>query len=266
MAPGRKTKLRGMVRRDALRALLVLVCAGGGLAHGAPVTPPPPAPTFPGILLPGQTALVKAKFNSVVAEAGVNSGTVVHRGDLLISLVADQERVARDRAAALLDQARADFDRVRSLHAESLSANRSLEEAETAVKTAQADLDLAGIMFEEHFIRAPFDGVVAQRFVDRGASLLEGDPIIRVTALTPLRMEVILPERMLSAISRGAVLEVVPASPETTLVLSLPPRRTVVDPASGSFSLQAEIANTEGRLVPGVSCRVTVRTSHPGSP
>ena len=239
-------------------------------ARAAPSTDPranesPPAEgpstttrTFPGILLPDQNALIKSRWDGQVDSVAVVVGSSAREGQALIRLADDEARFSRDRAAALLEQARADLARIRRLHDESLTSDEALESGVTGLKLAEADYHLAAQRLEECTIRAPFAGVIAELYVDAGTSVEEGDRLVRVTALRPLRLETFLPEEMLSRFSGRTFITVTPAYPETTLRVPVELRSRVVDPSSGTFQLQVWLANRDGRLVPGVSCHVTV--------
>ncbi len=216
---------------------------------------------FPGILLPGRSALIKSKHHEVVERVAVTIGDAVKEGQLLIQLVSAEERVSRDRAAALLENARAHRDRVRQLHEKGNISAEALEDAERDFHLAKAELDMCTIWLEELSIRAPFNGIVAERYVDPGTSVEEGDPLVRVTATHPLRMEALLPESVLPLFSGPATVELRPSHPDTTLRLSVELKAVVVDPASGTFPLQIEVQNPDGHLVPGVSCRLTISSA-----
>jgi len=219
---------------------------------------------FPGILLPGKTALIKSKRDETIAAVQVAAGERVREGQLLLQLASSEEQVNRDRAQAVLKQAQADLDRIRRLHAENLAADDVLESAELVLSIGQADFDLARILLEECDIRAPFTGVVTERYVDPGTSVEVGDNLLRVTALSPLRFEALLPETMLSALASRTVVELHPAYPDTILRLPVQPASLIVDPASGTFPLQFEVENRSGRLVPGVSCEVRLYPADAG--
>ena len=211
---------------------------------------------FPGVLLPEQTALIKSMHDDRIAEVKVRFGTRVKEGDLLVRLVDDQERVELGRARALLEQRRVRLERIHKLHAERSVSDEILDSAETDFQIAKADAELARIRLDEMSIRAPFDGLVAERFVDPGASVEIGDPLVRVTALSPLRVEVLLPEGMLPRLTVPAEIEVMLSSPERTLRIHYEPGAIVVDPGSGTVLLQLEVENADLSLIPGVSCRV----------
>ena len=231
------------------------VSADPGLPVHAPIAD---SKDWSGVLMPGQTALIKSKYEDRVAEAPVPAGRRVKRGQLLLRFMDDEYRVECDRASAVLDRSQAAFKRADELHRQGGISRDEFEKAETVLKLAKADLELAQIRLRERSVRAPFDGVLAERYVDPGASVKDGDPLLRVTSTSPLRIEALLPEEALPRLRAAARLEVRLASPDTTLVLPLKNLPLVVDPASGMLQLRIEVDNARGRLTPGVSCRVRI--------
>lgn len=137
------------------------------------------------MLLPAHNALFKAKHTDRVTEVAVRVGDRVRAGDVLLKIYSAEQRVGRDRAQAELEQARADLERAKALHERGGTSDEVLEDARTSVRLEEADLELARILLEERTIRAPFDGVVTERFVDAGTSVETGDLLLRVTGLSP---------------------------------------------------------------------------------
>ena len=249
-----------LVIAAGLLAFTLIPCARPTAA--GPASAPAAATTFAdgwsGVLLPGQTALIKSKYEERVAEAPVPAGRRVKRDQVLLRFMDDEYRVECDRAAAVLERSTAEFKRADELHGQGSISRDDFEKAETTLKLAKADLELARIRLRERTVRAPFDGVLAERFVDPGASVKDGDPLLRVTSTSPLRVEALLPEEALPRLKAASRVEVRLASPDTTLVLRLRNLPVVVDPASGMLQLRLDVDNARGRLTPGVSCRVRI--------
>lgn len=233
----------------ALFALLAAPAARPGAAGPA---------RFDGLLLAAQSALIKSKYTDRVEAIPVAPGATVREGQVLLRLFDDEAKARKDRAEALLAQATAKRARLQTLHTTAGVSDDEWEAADAAARVAQADFDLASILLDERSVRAPFDGVVAERYVDPGASVEAGDPLLKVTALSPVRVEALLPEETLGLLREEAMAEVVLSFPDTTLLVPVRLGRVVVDPASGTFPLQIVIDNREGRLTPGVTCTVSI--------
>ena len=214
--------------------------------------------TFPAVLNPGATALIKAQQDERVAEVWVNLGSRLEPGQLMLRFVDAEERVLVRRAEVKLSQAAAEHTRMQRLHAEEQISDELLEQASTTVQLAEADLELARIRLAELSIRAPFAGLVAERYVDPGTSVEQGDPLLQVIALSSLRLEVMLPENMLSHLRGPRSLRIEVETPPSTFEVPLPNTSFVIDAATRTFLLQIEIDNEDERMVPGTSCVVSI--------
>lgn len=112
---------------------------------------------------------------------------------------------------------------------------------------------------EKTRIRAPFDGVVARRYVREGQQVARGDHLFWVTAEAPLRMRFTLPERFYGHVTRGEQLPLTsPDLPEETHVAKVIEISPVVDPSSGTIDVLLELTGQTGHLRPGMTAHVTV--------
>ena len=82
-------------------------------------------------------------------------------------------------------------------------AVRRVEAARAALQQAQANLALLRQQRADTVIRAPFDGVIAQRFVDVGVVAGAGTPVARIVSLDRLYFEGTLPEVLLREVRVG---------------------------------------------------------------
>ena len=146
---------------------------------------------------------VAAKLLSTVTAVHVRAGQSVAAGELLIELD-DAEHAARLRQAqahleaarATVDQSHIDRRRVRELHAQNVASDQERDHAETAVRTAEADLERAQRAVEEAQsvlewtkIRATFAGVVFDRQVETGDTVVPGQ--VLVALFDPEKMQLV---------------------------------------------------------------------------
>ncbi|BCW95331.1 MAG: efflux RND transporter periplasmic adaptor subunit [Fimbriimonadales bacterium] len=82
-------------------------------------------------------------------------------------------------------------------------AQRRVEAARAALQQAQASLALLRQQLADTVIRAPFDGVVAQRLVEVGVVAGAGTPVARIVSLDRLYFEGTLPEVLLRSVRVG---------------------------------------------------------------
>ena len=110
---------------------------------------------------------------------------------------------------------------------------------------------------EKASITAPFDGLVARRYVRVGQSVSKGDRLFWVTAEAPLRMRFTLPEKFIGHLKKGEELPLTspdaPQEKHTAKVIEVSP---VVDPSSGTIEILAELVGARGELRPGMTANV----------
>jgi membrane fusion protein (multidrug efflux system) len=123
--------------------------------------------------------------------------------------------------------------------------------------TAQQEERSLELELEKTKVTAPFDGLVARRYVREGQSVAKGDRLFWITAEAPLLMRFTLPERMFGRLHRGQQFEItsadIPGEKHAAAVREVSP---VVDPASGTFEVLVELTGNHGGLRPGMTAAV----------
>jgi membrane fusion protein, multidrug efflux system len=123
----------------------------------------------------------------------------------------------------------------------------SLNNAKAMLKSLELERDKTSIL-------APFNGIVARRYVRIGQKVAIGDRLFWVTAMSPLQVKFTLPERLLGAIKKGQMVFVAsadasPAIKHAAKVIDVSP---VVDPSSGTIEVMAQIEGNAPDLRPGM--------------
>lgn len=183
-------------------------------------------------------AVAKAQYDSAVAaEAIAREGTRAETIRAAEESVRQAEGAVRQ-AEAGLSQARAAALQVR-LRKDEIRA------AAAQVVQGQAARNLASVNRSYATITAPFDGVVAARLVDPGATATPGAPLLTVLG-GPLRLEAIVPESVLGSVRVGAKVaarvDAVPDGLDAEVVEILPQG----DRSSHTFLVRLELPDRAG--------------------
>ena len=100
--------------------------------------------------------------------------------------------------------------RLEALYAEQVATEQARDAAVTAHESAkaalaqvQAQLQLAQVNLDETRIRAPMDGVVAERRADPGAMVGPAAAIVKIAQMDPLRLMLAIPVRLLPMLEEG---------------------------------------------------------------
>jgi RND family efflux transporter MFP subunit len=245
------------------------------------------------VIEPDRAAEVGSPVIGVVQSIRVERGDFVREGQLLARLRANVERAsvgaAETRAQAEADArgAQANYEFMRQkltraeelvqknfisqqaldqVRAESSVAQQKLAQAQEQQRIASQELELALAQLRQRSIRAPFDGIVADRYVNVGERVDER-PMFRIAKVNPLRVEVIVPAALFGTIRTGMVAEVTPDIPNSAVVeakVVLVDR--LVDPASNTFRVRAEMPNADGSVTSGLRCKAEIADARQPEP
>jgi multidrug efflux pump subunit AcrA (membrane-fusion protein) len=129
-----------------------------------------------------------------------------------------------------------------------------------AIAQAQADVDQAKWELDNTIIRAPFDGVVTERFVDEGerVTAMPRVEIMELVDLSVVNAQLCVPEQYMNRIHAGDMAKVfVKNCPEPVSgVVSLVNDK--VDPENRTFRIRISIPNEDQRLKAGQFVRVAI--------
>jgi RND family efflux transporter MFP subunit len=134
-----------------------------------------------------------------------------------------------------------------------------IKRVQETLNTAHDEERSLELELEKTKITAPFDGVIARRYVREGQGVNKGERLFWVTAEAPLMMRFTLPEKYFGKVRSAGVFEVttpdVPGEKHSARVKEVSP---VVDPASGTFEVLVELTGDRGSLRPGMTANVRV--------
>ena len=228
---------------------------------------------------------VLALRGGVIAHISADVGANVRKGDLL-ALLDDREPVAqRDAAEARLKTCEADlndwvaaahvaetdYERAQRMREAGINTQQDLEhakyklegskfeieKAQREIENARNNLRFYELELEKTRIEAPFDGVVARRYVRVGQTAAVGDRMFWVSAVAPLLVKFTLPERYIGQIRTGSLLYLSsPSLPERKFLAKVIQMSPLVDPASDSIDVVAKLAGKPGSLRPGMAANI----------
>jgi RND family efflux transporter MFP subunit len=160
-------------------------------------------PLVTGSIQPERRADLRAEVSAVVMGVLKENGQPASRGDLLVrlddtsirdSLLSAQE--AERAAQQAYDQAERQHQRMKTLREQGMASAQQLEDAEIRRNTTQSDLSAAKTrvvsarqMLQRTEVRAPFDGIVADRKVSAGDTAQTGKELLKVIDPRSLRLE-----------------------------------------------------------------------------
>ena len=125
----------------------------------------------------------------------VREGTEVREGTPLFKVDDAELRAQVARLEAERDLAAQALERQRDLMARNAASQADLEQAEANARSAAAQLELQQIRLDRTVVRAPFTGVVGQRFVSLGDYVTTSTRLTTLQTVDPQRATFTVPER-----------------------------------------------------------------------
>ena len=129
---------------------------------------------------PGHIAALSAPAATTVTGVLVAPGMRVSAGTELVRLDASVFRASGASAAAAVDAAQRNFDRARRLVDAGIAPRRDLEQAQSDLAAAEANLAAARRIQDRAVLRAPFGGVVTRVPAVLGAAVDVGEVLVEL--------------------------------------------------------------------------------------
>ncbi len=257
--------------------------------------------TLPGTLVGLNEATIYGKVAGYLRSIRVDKGDRVRRGQVLAGLEVpemvkevDQAQAAYQQALAELSRANAEadlqaatFERYQEVHRKDPDAisKQELDQYRSKNEVAQADVELAKskvntahanverLIALQHYaeITAPFNGVVTERFVDRGAliqaatSSKQGQPVLTLQDLDTIRIYISVPEVDVPFVRVGTTATLTTAAyPGKVFKAAVTRFAEALDPATRTMKAEIDMRNRDHTLRPGMFADVTldIQTIH----
>ena len=210
-----------------------------------------------GSLVANQGILVTSEVAGKVSEIRFESGQRVAAGELLLQLDDSVDQAELDGIIAERRLAELQFKRRKELVEKKSISRSDYDEAQLRLENATAQLATRRALIEKKRITAPFAGWLGIRRVDLGDYLAPGSAIVPLESLEPIFVDFTLPERFLSRIAPGQLVEVeVQAWPGEIFEGRISAINPGIDPGTRNVQIRATLQNPEERLRPGMFAEV----------
>jgi len=237
-----------------------------------------PVRTYVGTLQPWSAAKVGPQYVSAyVGTVLVRPGAVVKRGEVLATLdcrnasAASREIAARARAIEERRNAAAhETERMKQMIDGGFASENEIEQlqARTSAQTAEmesmrASLASRALEVDDCVLRAPFNGEVADRFVDPGAYVRPGNPVVTVVDRDTVRVSADAPESDFAVVAPGAQVQIAAAWSDAVLRAPISRRAPAADDVTRTVHFEIDVPNRERALPVGTTATLTIEVGQP---
>lgn len=210
-----------------------------------------------------------------VVSTHVERGAAIAQGQLLAmldvraaALTASEAQAQAESVRAQETQAKADCARYDALKQKGAITDMEYERVAIqcrtmplSVEAASARARLAAQNVGDGAIRAPFAGVVTERYVEVGQFLRQDSRVVTLVSLDPLRLELAVPEAEIARVKEGAeVTFKVSSFPEQTFKGTVKFVSGALRAQTRDLMVEALVPNADKQLKPGMFADVELVT------
>jgi RND family efflux transporter MFP subunit len=173
--------------------------------------------TVSGKVEAGQSARLSTRMMGYITRIHARVGETVKQGQLLVSLQNEglqaktaQARAGVAEASAAYENARKDYERFQNLFASQSASRKELDDMAARFDMATARLNAAREMEKEVEaegsyvrIRAPFSGVVTQKYAEEGDLASPGMPLLGLENPGRFKVSALVPENEITRVHQG---------------------------------------------------------------
>lgn len=230
-----------------------------------------PRTEFVGTVYYPEVSEVSSEVSGIVVKASFEEGDRVRGGNVLVRLDAEllgktlqSTRATHEQTLADLERAMLDLKRIEKLYREDSIAEQVYDENRFRVKSLgkkgdslKADVERLEVELAKKTVRAPFDGVVLKKHVERGEWLSPGTAVATLARDDSMDVVVEVPGDVVPFVRKGENVDVRTAGREIQgSVSAIVPRGEI---STRTFPVKIQVPNRHS-LIEGMEARVKIPT------
>lgn len=214
-----------------------------------------------GNLLPDEEVDLTFETSGKIVEINFKEGTMVSKGDLLAKVNDKPLQAQLSRYEAQLKLAQDRVYRQSALLEKDAVSQEAFEQARTELATLNADIEIVKQNIALTELRAPFDGIIGLRNVSEGAYASPSVVVAKLTKISPLKIDMFVPERYADQIKPGTPLTFTVEGINEEFKASVYAKESEVDMETRTLAVRATYPNANGQLMPGRFITAQIRMS-----
>lgn len=217
--------------------------------------------SLPGRVRAAKRSELSFKVSGPLQELPIDEGQVVKKGDLVARILPRDFQTAVNEAKARELEAEQQYRRYKELYAKKQVSKADFDRYRAARDVARARLDDARNALKDTSLVAPFDGVIAKRYVENFEKVQAKQPIAYLQLIDQLEILIDVAELMMAQFRRSDEVEVFAefdavAGKQYPLVVK--EFSTDADPATQTYQVVLVMDQPgEANILPGMTAKVT---------
>tara|TARA_A100001015_G_scaffold172872_1_gene192132 strand:+ start:3098 stop:4090 length:993 start_codon:yes stop_codon:yes gene_type:complete len=153
---------------------------------------------LPGELLPFQQSKIAFEITGRISSIYVDIGDSVKKDDVLAKLDDSEVKANLEQAVARLDLANQVLNRFEDLRKKGFISIQDFDKAKSEYLVAKSQVEFFEVKKSQTILRAPYDGLIQNRFVDEGTVINGSNPILEILDANKVEAHVSIPENLVN--------------------------------------------------------------------
>ncbi len=206
---------------------------------------------------PDRITTLKAELDGQIVEVLAKRGSRVKKGQIIAKIAVNDLELQLARSHALMTQREMEYQGAKKLNKDGYQGQVQLSSAFANLQAVKAEIKSLDIALENTVIKAPFSGILNDRFVEQGDYVKAGDKIAMIADLSPLVVRAHVTENQISQLSIGQTANIRLLNQHNSAG-QIRYIASVANEDTNTFKIEVSIDNEENNLLAGISAEVSI--------
>jgi membrane fusion protein (multidrug efflux system) len=203
-------------------------------------------------LEPDSQVTIVSETNGTVAKLYVEEGMSVKEGQLIAQLEDRGKQVALQKANISYQNAKMELERKQKSYDQKIISQSEYDKAKYDMEVADSGKKTAEVDIDRMTIRAPFSGVITDRFIEKGQTIPTQAQLFTLLDREPLKAKIYLPEREIFGLQENQLVDLaLNAQKDVKFQGHIRQINPAVDPKTGTVKVTVEVAHAPDAVRPG---------------
>ncbi len=216
--------------------------------------------SIPGRVRAARRSELSFKVSGPLEKLPIEEGQLVKKGDLIAKILPRDFQTALNEAKAQALEAEQQYRRYKELYAKKQVSKADFDRYRAARDVARARLEDAQNALKDTSLLAPFDGVIAKRYVENFEKIQAKQPIAYLQLIDQLEILVDVPELMMAqfrAVNKVSITATFDAVADKKYPVTVKEYSTDADPATQTYQVVLLMDQPqEANILPGMTANV----------
>lgn len=214
--------------------------------------------TISGITNAAEDITLSAETTGQIESFQYEIGSPVKKDQILAKVNEQIAKAQLNAANANLKLIKTTFGMQEDLYKKQLISQQQFESVNTQYEVAKSNYDLAELQYNKTNIRAPIDGLLAEKYKHEKEFIAQGMPLCRIITLNPIKITMGVTGKDLAAlqINQNVTVEL-PSVADRAYTGTIKTISSIADSDSRTFQVEISIPNPRNTIKAGMLCTIS---------